>query len=88
MPSYFGSYRCICPVSRERIALRRLSSMVRPMLMTSPVAFIWVDKVLSISSELNSCSFLHSGIPDCGSGVSPVGLVNLSKGKRGILVTT
>ena len=51
------------PSSRDRMAFRRLSSMVRPMLMVSPVAFIWVPRTLDAS-------------------------VNLSKGKRGIFVTT
>ena len=49
--------------SRERMAFKKLSSKLRPTLMTSPVAFIWVES-----------RFWASG--------------NLSKGNRGILVTT
>ena len=51
------------PISRDRTALRMLSWRVRPTAITSPVAFIWVDRTL-------------------------LALVNLSKGNRGILVTT
>ena len=49
--------------SRERMAFKRLSSKLRPTLITSPVAFIWVESW-----------FWAAG--------------NLSKGNRGILVTT
>ena len=50
------------PVSSERTAFSRLSSIVRPTAITSPVAFIWVPSRLVAS-------------------------LNLSKGKRAILVT-
>lgn len=51
------------PVSSERTAFRRLSSIVRPTDITSPVAFIWVPSWFEAS-------------------------LNLSNGKRAILVTT
>ena len=51
------------PISKERTAFKKLSSSVRPMLITSPVAFICVESLLEA-------------------------VANLSKGKRGIFVTT
>ena len=61
--SNFVRWMWFFPSSRDRMAFSRLSSMVRPMLMVSPVAFIWVPSTLEAR-------------------------VNLSKGNRGIFVTT
>lgn len=41
------------PISRERTALSRDSSMVRPKAMTSPVAFIWVPRRRSARANLS-----------------------------------
>ena len=38
----------------KRQALSRLSSNVRPTLMTSPVAFIWVESVLCAAGNLSN----------------------------------
>ena len=54
MPSNFLLCRCHTPVSRLRMAFSRLSSMVRPMLITSPVAFIWVERRLLAEANLSN----------------------------------
>ena len=42
------------PSSSERIALRRLSYIVRPTLMVSPVAFICVESLFEASVNLSN----------------------------------
>ena len=46
--------RWLTPISSERTAFKRLSSIVRPMAITSPVAFICVDRVLELPSSLSN----------------------------------
>ena len=52
--SNFSICRWFLLSSSERIALSRLSSNVRPTLMTSPVAFIWVESVLCAAGNLSN----------------------------------
>ena len=54
IPSNLSMCRRLAPCSRLLTALRRLSSMVLPMLITSPVAFIWVLKLLFASVNLSN----------------------------------
>ena len=50
----FGMYTWLTPISSERIAFRRLSSIVRPMLITSPVAFICVPSLFEAPANLSN----------------------------------
>ncbi len=49
-----GLCRWHTPISRVRMALSRLSSMVRPTLITSPVAFIWVESRFEAVANLSN----------------------------------
>ena len=50
----FSIYRWSTPISSDRTAFRRLSSIVRPMLMTSPVAFICVPSLFCAEVNLSN----------------------------------
>ena len=49
-----AEYRRSAPISSDLTAFIRLSSMVLPILITSPVAFIWVERVLFADENLSN----------------------------------
>ena len=46
--------KCCNPVSKERMAFINDSSKLLPIAITSPVAFIWVESLLSAVSNLSN----------------------------------